>query len=159
MKPAISASATNTFRISHPPLDDAEARFERLSAHQDMLVQRFLPEVSRDGEWSLVFFAGVFSHAVLKRPGTADFRVQEELGGRATALTPAPELLRAAAVATGLIPGDWLYVRVDGVVVEGEFVLMELECLEPRLYFLDDSMAATRCAEALFSRLKGTGAH
>ena len=35
----------------------------------------------RTGEWSLVFFAGRFSHAVLKRPAAGDFRVQAEHGG------------------------------------------------------------------------------
>ena len=46
-----------------------------------MLVQPFLPEIQSGGELSLLFFDGVFSHAVCKRPKAGDYRVQFQYGG------------------------------------------------------------------------------
>ena len=60
----------------------------------DCLVQPFVPELaSASGEWSLLFFRGRYSHAVLKRPQAGDFRVQEEFGGVADAAEPPPEVI------------------------------------------------------------------
>ena len=57
-----------------------------------VMVQEFLSEIQDGGEWSLMFFGGEFSHAVVKRPATGDFRVQVEHGGSAVARETSPEL-------------------------------------------------------------------
>ena len=154
VKPAISASATETFRAAAPILVATEERFRVLAAAHDLLVQEFLPDIGQAGEWSMLFFGGEFSHAVLKRPASGDFRVQEELGGRATAMVPPAALLEAAKRAMSIIPGDTLYVRVDGIASSAGFVLMELECIEPRVYLLEDAQAAARMTDALVARLR-----
>ncbi len=46
-----------------------DAAFDALVGERDMLVQPFLPEIVSDGEWSLLFFGGEYSHAVRKRTG------------------------------------------------------------------------------------------
>jgi glutathione synthase/RimK-type ligase-like ATP-grasp enzyme len=133
VKPAISASATDTWRTTGDALADG-ARYRALVERADVLVQQTMPEVAEHGEWSVVFLAGRYSHAMLKRPQAGDFRVQAELGGTATALEP-PRTVRAAAeVIVGLIPGEWLFARVDGIETSRGFMLMELEVIEPLLF-------------------------
>ncbi len=97
------------------------------------LVQPLLPEI-RDGEWSLFYFGGQYSHTVLKRPATGDIRVQEEHGGTTEAAEP-PAEARHAGDAIAATVADCTYARVDGVMMDGTFRLMELELIEPELYF------------------------
>jgi len=87
---------------------------------------------------------------VLKRPAAGDFRVQHEFGGSAE-LVPRPDelLVAAARRVADAAPGPWLYARVDGCQVDGAFVLLELEMLEPSLFLDLDPGAAGRFADAI----------
>ena len=127
----------------------------------DYLVQAFVPEIARDGEWSLLFFDGVYSHAVLKRAASGDFRVQSQFGGSVEALEPPAELLSSARDALAAVAAlgfrDHAYARVDGVVVGGRFRLMELEMIEPALFLAQRPDAAERFANVLRQRLGASG--
>jgi hypothetical protein len=90
--------------------------------------------------------AGSFSHAVCKLPRAGDFRVQEEFGGTADRVDVGERLIHQAARAVAAAPGNPLYARVDGVVVGGEFVLTELELVEPSLFLGLDDAAPDRLA-------------
>jgi len=146
VKPTVSATAYKTWRVERARVREQEARFARLVRERDVMVQQFLPAVLSEGELSLVFLAGAFSHAVRKRPATGDFRVQEQFGGTAERAEVEPSLTRQAAAAVAASPGKPLYARVDGIVVEGGLVLMELELVEPTLFFGLDDAAADRLA-------------
>lgn len=152
VKPAVSASAYRTFRVSLANAAEAQEAAADLLAGGDVLIQRFLPEIATLGEWSLLFFGGVFSHALLKRPAAGDFRVQTELGGRAIRQDPPPGLLEQAQAIARRIPEPWLYARLDGVDLGGVFTLMELEMIEPYLFLAADPLAPARMAEALTAR-------
>jgi len=152
-KPAISAGALGTLRLERTALGTpgvARAITEVLPLWRrraPLLVQPFLPEIASEGEWSLLFFDGAFSHAVLKRPAVGDFRVQERHGGTTAAPAPSEALLSAAHAAldgalSALQASPLLYARVDLVVVDGAPLLMELELIEPAL-FLERAPAAT----------------
>lgn len=135
IKPPISGGADGTFRLQKDqPLPEE-------IAGKPMLIQPFQPAIAEEGEYSLFHFAGTFSHAILKRPATGDFRVQEFLGGSETG-TDCPagaqdlaEQARRAAEQT-LGTETLLYARVDMLRdPEGQFRLMELELIEPSLFF------------------------
>jgi glutathione synthase/RimK-type ligase-like ATP-grasp enzyme len=151
VKPAISASAYETWRVAGGRVTpEDEARFRKLVTRPGgAMVQRFVPELATSGEWSVMFIAGEYSHAVLKRPRDGDFRVQHEHGGSAEALAPPAEVLATARQITARIPGPWLYARVDGVEIDGRFVLVELELLEPSLFLGADTRAPERFAAAI----------
>lgn len=153
VKPAVSASAFLTRRIRREETAEAQGDFDHLLTLSAALVQPFLPEIRSRGEWSLLFFAGELSHAVLKRPGAGDFRVQTELGGNALAQKPSPALVAQARRVLERIPGPWLYARVDGVEVDGTFLLMELELIEPSLFLACDPEAPARFASAVLGPL------
>lgn len=157
VKPVVSASAHETWRVS---LEDARAnasvhdpRLHALIAGHGVMVQPFVPEIETEGEWSLQFFDGVFSHAVVKRAKAGDFRVQREYGGTHERWTPPASVLAHAEHALRAAPGRTLYARVDGVIVRGDFVVTELELLEPSLFLDADPDAPSRFASAIASVL------
>jgi glutathione synthase/RimK-type ligase-like ATP-grasp enzyme len=132
IKPPVSASAMGAHRIG--PSDDVPAD----SRGRPMILQPLVEEVSRTGEFSLMLFDGKFSHAVLKKPRSGDFRVQEYHGGetRACAVPPAGAI-ELAERALAAAPAAATYARVDIVPdSEGRLMIMELELIEPAL-FLD----------------------
>jgi glutathione synthase/RimK-type ligase-like ATP-grasp enzyme len=151
VKPTVSASAFRTWRISAQEARSPQTRrvFGDLLAEGDVLVQRFLPEIERSGEWSLVFLGGDFSHAVLKRPAEGDFRVQAEFGGRVITEPPPASVVSQARAVAALIPGPWAYARIDGVAAGEAFTLMEVELIEPYLFLSEDATAAARLADAI----------
>ncbi len=151
VKPSISGGAFETWRARAG--DEDAARFARQLEAMDCLVQPFVPELVSDGEWSLLFFRGRYSHAVLKRPERGDFRVQEEFGGRFSAADPAREIIAAASRALEASGHQTLYARVDGVLRSGRLELMELELVEPSLFLESSPGAAERFAAAVVETL------
>jgi glutathione synthase/RimK-type ligase-like ATP-grasp enzyme len=148
VKPAISATAHKTFVTTLMDSSDHQVDFENLLYESDVLVQQFIPEIQQ-GEWSLIFFDKKFSHAVLKKPKTEDFRVQDDFGGTVETLQPSPEIVNKAEKILGLIQEPLLYARVDGVVADNQFLLMELELIEPVLFFGKCKEAPGRFADLL----------
>lgn len=154
IKPAISASATDTWRIPPGRAAEWEERFREMARRGPILIQPFVAEVSAEGEWSLVFIGGEFSHSMLKRPAPGDFRVQTELGGSQRAVAADAALVRVARDVLSRVPGSPSYARIDGCVVNGRFRIMEVELLEPTLYFTEGPSAAGRLADLVFAGLR-----
>lgn len=152
IKPPISGGADGTFRLANDDPLPASVAGKR------MMIQPFLPSIAAEGEFSLFYFGGMFSHSIIKRPAAGDFRVQEQFGGREEAVeasVAAKALAEAALAATAQITQtDALaYARFDMLRDgEGQFRLMELELIEPSLFlsFAPDNGAAF--AKSLLSR-------
>jgi len=152
VKPSISATAYETWRVGPVITPEDEHRFHRLTRQGAVMVQPYVESIEQ-GELSLVFLAGRFSHAVLKRPRAGDFRVQTDFGGTVEPVRPAPVVVEQAHCALRAAPGPSLYARVDGCLVDGRLRLMELELLEPGLYFAQDAAAPQGFARALRAAL------
>lgn len=156
VKPTVSGTAWYTARgvVGDAAFEQVVAQLPR---EFEYLVQPFVPEVVSDGEWSLLFFGGEYSHAVIKRAAAGDYRVQSDFGGTADAVDPDPALIasarRALAAAAALGHADSAYARVDGVICKGRFLLMELEMIEPFLHLGARPEAAERFAADLHRRL------
>jgi hypothetical protein len=151
VKPLVSASAWRTFVTERPTAGADGPAWRELLRDSGAMVQEFVSEVQTKGEWSLLFFGGEFSHAVLKRPRAGDFRVQSELGGTAVLAEPPSAFVAAARRLLRRVEEPLLFARVDGVDVDGNFVLMELELIEPALFLGADSAAPARFADAIAS--------
>jgi glutathione synthase/RimK-type ligase-like ATP-grasp enzyme len=150
-KPRIAATAYGTFLVANGlRLSDEELSPSRSSG---ALLQEFVPEIISHGELSMVYFDGVFSHAVSKRAKTGDYRVQQDFGGSVEPMTPSPELLSFTDRVMSTVDGPTLYARVDVVETGGGPLLMELELIEPELYFLYVPAAAATFADAILRRL------
>jgi glutathione synthase/RimK-type ligase-like ATP-grasp enzyme len=144
IKPPISGGAFGTYRIrvgDNIPGDVAGTR---------MMIQPFLPTISSEGEYSLLYFNGKFSHAINKKPAAGDFRVQDYLGGIEVAVTPPDDTYALADAALAAAPAPCLYARVDMLRDQhGVMRLMELELTEPSLFFKFAPDGGTMFAEAV----------
>ncbi|MCH7549644.1 MAG: hypothetical protein IH969_08955 [Candidatus Krumholzibacteriota bacterium] len=154
-KPVVSGGAANTHRVDLDAPGGHPRDFARLLAERDMMVQPFMERIALDGEVSLTFIAGQYSHAVVKRPGAGDYRVQEELGGsleRTEVPGATVELAKRIVDASG---SDLLYARVDLVPgVRDDLRLMELELIEPEL-FLRFEPASVHAMAAAIAKIAG----
>ncbi len=148
LKPVIGAGARHTHRIDGLCHDVPDGIRQTLPRDQAYLVQPFVPEIATQGELSVMFFGGRFGHMVRKRPALGDFRVQEDHGGRTELMTPDEGIADQAARASRHF-GDPAYIRVDGVPVDDRFQIMELEMIEPELFFRLAPASAALFAERL----------
>jgi len=154
VKPTVSASALDTYRVTAGTLEAAE-RIEAIRRRSDVLIQPFMEQIAL-GEISLMFFAGEFSHAVLKRPGPGDFRVQSEHGGSVEPVSDPPaSAVAAARRAVALAPALPTYARVDGLIVANRFILMELEMIEPELFLSSREGSEDCLAACVMNELSG----
>ncbi len=153
VKPTVSAGADDTFMVLASDVEARQADFADLLARKGVVVQQFMAELQAEGEWSLMFFNKRYSHAVLKQPGEGDFRVQRHYGGREEAAQPPQALIDQAQEIVDDVDAELLYARVDGVAQADTFVLMELELIEPALFFGATEGAAERFAQAVARQL------
>ena len=149
VKPVVSASAYDTVLVSLADAARVAAAIATGAIRGPVLVQPFVEEIRTQGEWSLVFIDGAFTHAVLKYPAPHDFRVQPRLGGRAKAAMPPLSVLGAAERVLTALPLPPLYARIDGVECVDAFRVMEVELNEPGLFFTYAPMAAEAFAQAI----------
>ncbi len=154
VKPAVSASGYRTETFSTSLIKEAANTIRDAASYGDYLIQEFMPAVEHNGELSMIFFNHRYSHAVLKRPQPGEFRVQKEFGGRAVACQPDKHIIQSAESILMHFGDDLLYARVDGIVVDDEFVLMELELIEPDLFLETSIGAPERFVDSLLSRLE-----
>jgi hypothetical protein len=142
VKPAVSASSIGLERV---------ARGEEVAATgDDLLVQPLVESIATEGELSLFYAGGAFSHMVRKVPKAGDVRSQPEFGSEVAVEAPAGEALAAAESVLDHVEHHLAYARVDLVrTADGRLSLIELEAIEPNLYLLYDPEAPRRFAEAL----------
>ncbi|WP_338224640.1 glutathione synthetase [Algoriphagus confluentis] len=153
IKPVVSGGAKNTLKIPVNRWADFENQVIQLLKQEEFLAQPFVKEVAEVGEYSLLFFNGAFSHAVLKTPAKEDFRVQHYFGGTIQVVHPGPDLLNPAQKLIDEFGKNTLYGRVDGVLIEGVFHLMELELIEPYLFLGLTKDALSNYKKAVRERL------
>ena len=150
MKPTVGANSDNIFVLTRPLRADVTAELGRVFANRPFFVQPFVDSVRSEGEYSLFFFGGEYSHAILKKPKQGDFRTQEEHGADILGVAAPAALVEIARRVLGVVNPQPVYVRADFVRDAGErFLLMELELIEPALYFRTDPESANRFASAL----------
>jgi glutathione synthase/RimK-type ligase-like ATP-grasp enzyme len=163
VKPSISAGARDTGRFSPGSHAEARALLRRLRANgATAMIQPYLSALDERGETAIVFLAGRESHVLRKQPvlrpdevapvrddaiGAAEAMYRDDLVGPGEATEAERELAREVIAYVSRRFGTPLYARVD--IVPGpdqEPVLLELEAVEPNLYFNVEPGAASRLA-------------
>jgi glutathione synthase/RimK-type ligase-like ATP-grasp enzyme len=147
IKPAVSVGAIGTIRAAAAS-DAAAAHLRGLTEAGDALIQPFEPAVV-DGETSLIYFGGEYSHAVRKIPAEGDYRVQVFYGGFVTPHVATEAERQVADAAIAAVPSELAYARVDLVEAARGPVLMELELIEPQLFLDEPGDSADRFADHL----------
>jgi glutathione synthase/RimK-type ligase-like ATP-grasp enzyme len=150
LKPVISAGGRDTYRISKENSHEHTKRFKELIASEAMMVQEFQQNVPLEGEISLMFFGGKYSHAVLKKAKKGDFRVQDDFDGTVHDHIATKEEMDFALHAIKQIDPIPVYARVDIFRDnKGKLALAELELIEPELWFRNDPASADLLAEEI----------
>ena len=145
VKPVVSASGFETHRLKA-----GEPWPESLSQLKcGLFVQPFCQSIQSEGEWSLIYFWGKFSHAVCKHPRKEGYLIHEEHGGTTSAAQAPQALFQVAEHLADALCQHYLYARLDFVRYGDRYCLMELELLEPALYLAHDSHAPQNFAQAI----------
>ena len=157
IKPVMSGNAEGAYRLDRERVLDQGDEIERYYADRPLMLQPFQQAILTEGEFSLFYLNGEYSHCILKVPKPGEYRVQEEHGGEMRGVSdPDDDLLGAGAAAMAAIGVPLLYARADFVRCDdGEFRVMELELVEPALYLRMDPGAPVRFADAIVERLTG----
>lgn len=158
IKPTVGAAAAGLKKFDRPDAAALEYLAE-LTRSGGALLQPFLPRVVSEGETSLVYFNGAFSHAVTKVPAQGDFRSQVDFGGVYTLVEPTEPQRHVAELTLAAWEDRYgekpLYARVDLVPGDdGRPLLGELELIEPELFLDMDPGAADRFADAIIARVE-----
>ena len=124
------------------------------------MIQPFLPSVREEGEYSLIFFGNDYSHALIKKPKSGDYRIQSLYGGTEETYSPTINEINEAQKILNTLPFEPLYARVDLLRGnDGELKLIELEMIEPYLYLSHstgtetNNTGAQKLASALIKKL------
>jgi hypothetical protein len=153
VKPAVSGGSRATIRVS-AVTSDGLARGERhlraLAAREDVLVQPYQSSVEGHGERAIVWIDGEATHAVRKTPR---FLGDPESVSAAVRIEADEADLARRAIAAA--PGPLLYARIDVARGEGGLPrVMELELIEPSLFFAQAPAALERYVAAVAKELR-----
>lgn len=149
IKPLVGANAMDTHVLDAGNSVVTES-LSRAYQDRPFMLQPFLEAVRAVGEYSLFFFDHEYSHAILKVPKQGDFRTQEEHGSDIQPCRAPAALIALAQDIVDSNPSRLAYARPDFVPMpDGQFLLMELELVEPSLYFRTDPASTGRFARAM----------
>ena len=152
VKPAIGAGSSGARLFAASDTQEAEAHLANLSAQGDVLVQPYLPAVEARGERSLIWIDGELTHAMRKSPR---FSGGVEAVERVDDVSAEERALASAALAA--VSGPLFYARVDTIAGDdGQPLLMELELIEPSLFFAASTRALSRFADGALARALST---
>ena len=158
VKPCVSAAAWETYRLKCPLTSKQSQLFQGLIAKQDMLIQSFQKKILSFGEISLMIINGIYSHSVLKRAKSGDFRVQDDHGGTVTNYQANHLEIDFAERIIGSLDFSPTYARVDLIVDNnGDLALSELELIEPEMWFRKNVPAANMLAKTIKNRYFNPG--
>jgi len=149
LKPTIGGGSKNVILVNQSTVKSLKKSINSLLNQCSYIVQPFVTKVQEAGEWSLIYFGGSFSHAVLKQAKPGDFRVQHYLGGTIQKIEPPNELINLGYKYIEKFARGCLYARVDGVLTDSGFKLMELELIDPYLFLFTDMDAYKRYFNSL----------
>ncbi|WP_432199839.1 ATP-grasp domain-containing protein [Erythrobacter sp. W53] len=149
VKRQVGAGGMGQHSFTRESLPDADWSMGHAS-----MIQPFLPSIVEEGEFTLVFIDGEFSHGVRKRAAQGEYRIQSLYGGTEEDYAPSSQDLASAQSVVDTLPfPDWLYARIDMVrLPSGTLAVMEAELIEPYLYPQQGPELGTRLARAITDR-------
>jgi glutathione synthase/RimK-type ligase-like ATP-grasp enzyme len=151
VKPAVSGGSRATMKVTKDLLARGEEHLSALLARGDVLVQPYMASVEGYGERSLVWIDGEVTHAIRKTPR---FAGDAESVSEAMPIAGDEAELAARAIALAKAKGELLYARVDMARdAAGRPHVMELELIEPSLFFPKNPPALARYVRAIRARL------
>lgn len=143
LKPTVAGAGRHTYRINPGNVAEYEEVFSALIAEEDMMLQPFQAKIMEKGEVSFMVVGGKFTHSILKKAKTGDFRVQDDFGGTVHPYKASQEEIEFAEEVTRACEPLPLYSRIDVMWDnEGQLAVSEVELVEPELWFRENFEAA-----------------
>ena len=157
LKPVVGANASFTELIRRSDLKNSQEKLQSNYSNRPFIIQPFFESVITKGELSLIFFNNKLSHGISKIPKMGDFRVQEEHGGIISLVNRVNNnILDFCDKILTNLPEICFYARID-LLLENDFpFLMEVELIEPSLYFNLKPGSNNFFATELVKYLEGT---
>lgn len=134
IKPVTGGGGTGLKRFSAGKLKDMVDEY-RSEGMNDHLIQPLIPSISSEGEWSFIYFNKKLSHVLIKTPAEGDYRIHTMYGGTILPGKAVEKDIEQADRILRMLPFDGLYVRLDLVRTGESLSVMEIELIEPVLYF------------------------
>jgi glutathione synthase/RimK-type ligase-like ATP-grasp enzyme len=151
LKPQVGGGSIRTVRLKRNAWSEADLIAGPMGP---AMIQPYLRAIETEGERSLFWFGGVYSHAVRKVPADGDW-LANVAGARFVAEAPPPAAIEAAEAARARAPQDLLYVRIDLVLGDdGAWRVIEIEAIEPYL-FLDFAPEGAEAFVGAIARVLG----
>jgi glutathione synthase/RimK-type ligase-like ATP-grasp enzyme len=154
IKPLVSANADFTYRLTEEDFLFQQQNIKSELKNRQIMLQAFEKTILDVGEYSLFYFDGEYSHSINKLPASGDFRVQEEHGGQLQSIEPTDAMRALAQRTLNALPENALYARVDMLDTATGLAIIEVELIEPSLYFNMDEESPKRFAQAIAKRAK-----
>lgn len=148
IKPVHGGSAYNVKKFAASQKFLWISYINKLLCDGKVIIQEFQNEIFQ-GEYSLIFFNKKYSHAVIKIPKMNEFRSQIDYGGVETSIKVSPVIISQAEQVLQSLKEPFLYARVDGLIINDVFMLMELELAEPYLFLETDTDAPKKFSEVI----------
>lgn len=164
VKPTISGSGENTYLTNYQMSNnipnmisssDILMTFEPiLKKNLDcgIMFQPYISEIN-EGEYSCIFIGGELTHTMLRFPAIFHEKKRPYL------ISDVPKEILKLANKVQNIPefSNYLYMRVDMVLVDNEAKIMEVELAEPDLLtkYIDDSQKQTEVIKILAKKIEG----
>ena len=150
LKPCVSAGGRHTYKLNSENISDYEGLFQELIANESMMLQPFQHNITSMGEYSFMIMDGQYTHAVLKKAKSGDFRVQDDFGGTVHDYTATQEQIELAEQAVKACIEAPIYARVDVILNNyNQHVISEIELIEPELWFRNHHEAANVLAKGI----------
>lgn len=151
-KPHVGASGVDTFCV-----DDGEWDKVTNLEGREVLAQPFMRSIVNKGEYSLICFDHEFSHAVLKVAKNGEFRIQDQYGGTVKPYLPTETEIQAVQNFLNELEKEYghhfPYARVDIAIESSGMYLMELEVIEPELFFRFSNNGEDKFVSAIFNEI------
>ena len=152
LKPSIGAGGANIEKINIEEFDSKIEQKTKEKFEGELLIQPLINSIKTKGEWSHIFIDGKRTHSLLKIPAQGDFRSHTIYGGKLKLMEPGIEDINQINSIRSKLLFDFLYVRIDVVRFQNELVVMEIESIEPILYFGLKPEAIKPFAEAIVKK-------
>ncbi len=163
VKPTISGSGENTYltnyqvnskipnTISSSDILDVFHPILKTNSDCEIMFQPYISQIN-EGEYSCIFIDGKLTHTMLRFPSVFHEKKRPYL------ISDIPKDILMLAKKVEKIPefSNYLYMRVDMVLVNNKAKIMEVELAEPDLLtkYIDDSQKQTEVIKTLAKRIE-----
>lgn len=155
LKPTIAGAARHTYKLNSQNVDEYQEVFEDLIRNEDFMIQPFQYNIIEKGEISFMVIDGKFTHSILKKAKSGDFRVQDDFGGTVHNYTASEQEIHFAEEVVQACDPLPVYARVDVMWDnENRLAVSEVELVEPELWFRECNESAEALAKSIALQIK-----